>query len=74
MKRYVLIVGYIAPSFSFACYKFRIEAPCDNRVDYDVVCAVDIYSFRNVEELAVAAGYASPGIRVSIRLLYLVRR
>lgn len=72
MKRYVLIVGHVAPSFSFACHKLRIEAPCNDRVDYNIVCAIDIYPFRNDEELSVAAGYASPRIRVSIRAPYLM--
>lgn len=66
MKRYVLIIGHVTPSFSFACNELRIEAPCYDRVDYNIVCAVDIYSFRNNEKLSVAAGYSGSAFRISL--------
>lgn len=72
MKRYVLIIGHVTPSFSFACHELRIEAPCNDRVDYNIVCAVDVYSFRNNEELSVATGYPGSAIRISLQSLYLV--
>lgn len=66
MKRYVLIVGHVTPSFSFACHELRIEAPCNDRVDYDIVCAVNVHSFRNNKKLSVAAGYSGSAFLISL--------
>jgi hypothetical protein len=49
-----LVVADVAPAFAFACQELRVETPGDDRVDYNVVVAVDIEFFRDYEELAVS--------------------
>jgi hypothetical protein len=61
MKRHVLVVSNVSPSFAFADEELGVKAPCDDRVDDEVAAAVDIDSLWYGEELALTAGYAGSG-------------
>jgi hypothetical protein len=60
VQGHVLIIGDVAPPFAFASDEFRIEAPRDHRIHYQVAAAVHVYSLRDREELSIAAGDPRP--------------
>lgn len=54
MQRHGLVVCDVAPAFAFASDELGVEAPCDDGVDDNVVCAVEVVLFGDGEELALA--------------------
>lgn len=60
-----LIVADVAPAFAFACEELRVETPRDDRVDYNVIVAVDVEILGDDEELTVPTVGARTVILVS---------
>ena len=55
MQRDRLVVGHVAPAFALPREQFRVETPCDHRVDDGLVDTVVVVFFGDCEELALAA-------------------
>lgn len=60
-----LVVADVAPAFAFAREELRVETPCDDRVDYNVVVAVDVEILGDDEELTVPTVGARAVILIS---------
>lgn len=56
MQRDSLVVCNIAPSLPFTGEEFRVETPCYDRIDDDIITAVQVMLLGNREELPVAIG------------------
>lgn len=50
-----LVISDVAPAFAFARQKLRIETPGDDRIDHDIIAAIEVELLWDSEELAVSA-------------------
>ena len=57
-----MVVSDISPAFAFADDELRIEAPSYDGVDDEIVSAVTVVFFGDVEELTLAASGAGSGL------------
>lgn len=60
-----LVVADVAPALAFAREELRVETPCDDRVDHNVIVAVDVEILGDDEELTVSTVGACAVILVS---------